>query len=159
MEIPHAPTAVLEGLKRFDPRVSVHFNADMRVWEVREFLTISGIWSHCYYWADGDWRRPTFRPLPGTAEPLIAKLAAQDCAKYGQSGKRMMDAFKRRSGNQRAKMIEKSKETMKERLLEYAKYMQKHWARWRRQYAAGGGSRERAIKERMSLYNDVAKGD
>ena len=159
VEIPRASEKLIRGLKEFDPRVTVHWNSSRGLWEVRELLQKTGEWSHCFFWAGGDWRRRTFRPLPQTADPLIQKLAEIDCAKYGNSGRRMMAEFRARSSAKRAQMLDRSRSDLKRRVTEYARYMGRNWDKMRRRYNMGGASRKAAIREREDLYRDVADGE
>lgn len=66
-------------IQKMDRRLDVHFCYRRERWRIVEWVDAFNAWTHCFYWEleDGG-----FRHLPGTAEPLLAKLREIDWSKF-----------------------------------------------------------------------------
>ena len=154
MEIPTAPPELVKGLKEYDKRLDIRFSSLKYVWEVVEWIPKQRTWSHCFFWADGGDPDYKFKRLPPTADPLKAKLAVVDWARYGSSHEGY-ERLKARSSQQRADMVKKARQINKEKMVEYNKWMRDNWTSMARKYEMGGGSRKQAIKARYDAAKEI----
>ena len=155
-EIPTCPENIQAGLRDFDSRLRCVFNTRRSVWEVQEKLKSSGLWSHVFFWHDGPWQAPEYRPLPFTAEPLIARLREIDLQRSSTGLRQFNDILEAEGAEKRARMTVAARAERAKKLEGYL-----HWLRHRmptvlRRFEMGGPARQDAIQERQQALQDLS---
>lgn len=156
-ETPQAPGHITRRLREFDRRLEVRFNTKFCVWEVREFLATKGLWNHCFFWHDGPWNAMRFKPLPHTAEPLLAKLGSIDWARHGLNPKQRLAQLRDQGAAERARRLDQARTVAARKFREYAAWFRRNWSKLMRRYAMGGLARRDAVAEREDAYRDILR--
>jgi hypothetical protein len=152
-EVPRAPKEVVARLQSYDKRLDLRFNVQWRCWEVVEKLP-SGLISHCFYWTDGSWREPTYKPLP-SAEALLAKLGAIDWARHGIRPKEFLADLRARGATERAHRLEQAQTVGATKFGAALKWYRANWGRIMRQMSIGGSTAQRAFGEYQEARRDL----
>jgi hypothetical protein len=158
-----AHESIVRALERVDRRLSIRFNptaGSAGLWEVLEFGMQTGRHHHVFYWCWSDADRRTYRPLPDSADALIAKLMKIDWGRHGirsgAAGHR--EAMRQRSDEMsetRRKWVEQNDRWWRDRAAAYSNAMRPRMERIQRRFVLGGASRRDAVAERMDILKDV----
>lgn len=154
-ELPSVPPDILRRLKEYDPDLDLVLNLQEGLWEVREWIPQAHRWSHCFYWHDGPWSAKVFKPLPYSAEPLLAKLGSIDWARTGGSAPQRLKEMKAKGAEKRAKAMEVARDEWRRKMAEYINYAKNNWDQWRRMRAQGGRAKEQAERARTDAAREI----
>jgi len=155
MEAPSHLKKVAAELKAFDKRLSISWNRDRNLWEVREKGARTGISHHVFFWAGGRCPNYTYRELPDTAKPLLDRLSEIDTMRFGERYK-IEDLLRKGVSLSRAQKIERRNRDWKERLREYAGYMTaSKFKRLDRNVQMGGAAGKQAVADRTKAIREI----
>jgi hypothetical protein len=155
-EVPTCPDNIQVGLRDFDSRLRCVFNTRRSVWEVQEQLKSSGKWSHVFFWHDGPWNAPVYRPLPFTAEPLIARLREIDLQRSGTGLRQFNDLLEAEGAEKRARLTVAARAERAKKLEGYLQWMRRRLPTVLRRFELGGRPRLDAMQERQQALNDLS---
>jgi hypothetical protein len=155
-EVPTCPDNIQVGLRDFDSRLRCVFNTRRSVWEVQEQLKSSGKWSHVFFWHDGPWNAPAYRPLPFTAEPLIARLREIDLQRSGTGLRQFNDLLEAEGAEKRARLTVAARAERAKKLEGYLQWMRRRLPTVLRRFELGGRPRLDAMQERQQALNDLS---
>jgi hypothetical protein len=102
---PVTPPGLEAALRRHDSRLRLRWDHRRCVWAIDEIGAVSGRRMLCFYWETPG---GSYRPLPGSPDPILSKLADYDMTRFGGTNRQkmvqlteQMDSSRRRHLNER----------------------------------------------------------
>ncbi len=154
-EVPTCPKNIQDGLRDFDSRLRCVFNTRRSVWEVQEHLRRSGRWSHVFFWCDGPWNAPVYRPLPFTAEPLIQKLREVDLQRSSVGLREFAANLEAEGASKRAKAAIVTRYEIARKMQAYLQWARRRMPTIMRRMEMGGAAAQDALRERNEAVTDL----
>lgn len=109
------PESIQRELRYFDPRLRIAWSHKQNLFVIQQRSKLDGRWTPVLYWAGCDAKgRWVFRNLPGTAQPIIERLARMDVKKIAGATPEARDLyFSRLEGQRKAQAHQRTMEWAK----------------------------------------------